>query len=491
MGNIEIKIAYGKVSANVSRLFHDKAGIFCDGSNYVSFRGSVNETFKGLSNNGKIESISLFTSCANDSHHNRVSDDMALFQRIWNNQAAGLTVTSLPEDIKTKIKSYGRDVDWETLVDEISTDLDKIQSLSADPKGGRLPRPHQVTALQNWINNNHRGVLEHATGSGKTFTSLCAIRYAISKRKSVIILVPSTELLAQWNAEVRNTLLDLQPNILLCGDGHTWWKKPGLLHFMTSPFTSAPKITISTMDTAVTEDFMCEVNQGDHLFVVSDEVHRMGTPRRRHFFSLNAGFRLGVSATPRRYGDEFGTQAILKYFGGILTPVYSLQDAIRDQVLTPYFYSPQVISLNEEEQAAWIELSKKIRNRFLMLGVSETNTTNDERLKKLLLQRSRLIKKAKGKEQLALKILSDRYHSGQKWIVYCEDKSQLFAVRDLLMAKVPHIDILEYYSDMPGDKTQTLKFFSEYGGVIVSIRCLDEGVDIPATTHALILASSK
>lgn len=44
---------------------------------------------------------------------------------------------------------------------------------------------------------------------------------------------------------------------------------------------------------------------------------------------------------------------------------------------------------------------------------------------------------------------------------------------------------------MRGDRDTTLEYFAANGGVLVSIKCLDEGVDIPATTHALILASSQ
>ena len=53
------------------------------------------------------------------------------------------------------------------------------------------------------------------------------------------------------------------------------------------------------------------------------------------------------------------------------------------------------------------------------------------------------------------------------------------------------LDAYEYYADMPGDRDVTLKYFESHGGILVSIRCLDEGVDIPSTTHALIIASSK
>jgi hypothetical protein len=44
---------------------------------------------------------------------------------------------------------------------------------------------------------------------------------------------------------------------------------------------------------------------------------------------------------------------------------------------------------------------------------------------------------------------------------------------------------------MAGARESTLQHFDANGGVLVSIRCLDEGVDIPSVTHALILASSQ
>ena len=53
------------------------------------------------------------------------------------------------------------------------------------------------------------------------------------------------------------------------------------------------------------------------------------------------------------------------------------------------------------------------------------------------------------------------------------------------------ITILKYFDAMAGDKKETLEYFSEKGGILLAIKCLDEGIDIPSATHALILASSQ
>ena len=73
--------------------------------------------------------------------------------------------------------------------------------------------------------------------------------------------------------------------------------------------------------------------------------------------------------------------------------------------------------------------------------------------------------------------------------MYCDNQTQLRSVLELLLKM--GVDAYEYHSEMLGDRNETLDYFASFGGVLVSIRCLDEGIDIPSTTHALILASSK
>lgn len=488
---LEIKIAYGTKEPNIKRLFHDKVGLFQDSDgSFVMFRGSLNETFKGLSNDGNFESIDVFTNWQNKEDNNRIISAQSYFDKIWNNTIPNLTVTSIPQEIKSIISKHTPASSWETLIDEIEVIIDKAKSWKAEAKGGRTPRRHQTTALDNWVNNNHKGILEHATGSGKTYTCLCAIRRAICEKKTILILVPSADLLTQWYDEVKYTFKDLEKRILLCGDGNSQWRKNDLLNFMTSPVDDVAKITIASMDTASMNDFISNVNQGNHLFIVADEVHRLGSPRRRKILTLDCGYRLGVSATPRRYGDPTGTKAIFDYFGGVIPPVFSLEDAIKAGVLTPYFYSPRVVSLTPNEQSEWNKVSKKIRERFARLD-ENSSYQSDSFLQSLLIKRSRIIKKAENKIDLVLDILKQKYKRNDRWIVYCEDINQLNQVVNTLSLHAPEVDTMEYFANMDGDREATLDLFTKEGGVVVSIKCLDEGVDIPATTHAIILASSK
>ena len=77
-----------------------------------------------------------------------------------------------------------------------------IDGMRKKGENRRRAKPHQIKVLDNWYNNGRRGIFEMATGSGKTFTSLCAIRDSLSKNEIPLIIVPSSILLNQWKDEV-------------------------------------------------------------------------------------------------------------------------------------------------------------------------------------------------------------------------------------------------------------------------------------------------
>ena len=134
-------------------------------------------------------------------------------------------------------------------------------------------------------------------------------------RKSHLILVPSELLLEQWREEISTTLADQQPQLLLCGGGHLRWRNESLLGPWSRTGTR-PRIILATMQTAASDEFRAMIRQGKHLFMVADEVHRLGSVEHLKLLDLETGPRLGLSATPRRAGDPSGTRAIFEYFNG-------------------------------------------------------------------------------------------------------------------------------------------------------------------------------
>lgn len=495
-GVLEIRLVIArdghKNDPNLERLYHDKAGVFKDSEgNTVSFRGSINETFKGLSDNGNIESADVFQSWDGGKDAQRAKDIEDGFDLVWSGGYDVLEIHELPEEASKFIKDKASDYHWDELMDEVEVIVNKAEKWKPNKTNDIIKlKDHQVEALESWEENGYHAVYEGCTGCGKTVIAISAIRHELDRGKKVLVLVPSKELLSNWNNEIRRILSDEDVSVFLCGDGNNTWKDNGNLAMWTSPNSTSKNVVIAIMNTAAKDEFVRSVNGGDHLFVVADEVHRMGSPSHRKTMVIKNGSTFGLSATPKRYGDPEGTQAIIEYFGALLKPPYTLKRALDEKVLTPYFYYPKTVELTPDEQEEWDELTKQIQKRYAASNSGEkTDKSDDPFLQLMMIKRARILKKASNKVDVAISILRENYKSGQKWLVYCEDKTQLDQV--LSRIREEDIDAFAYYADMPGDRQNALNYFAVNGGVIVSIKCLDEGVDIPSTTHAIILASSK
>jgi superfamily II DNA or RNA helicase len=495
IGALDIRIAWVGDSATgrSKRLFHDKVGIFTDAQgNSIAFKGSMNETWPGLALDGNLESVDVFVTWAGVGESARVKDEESYFHRLWENEFPGVVTIALPEVTRSEL-IRAADLDhWPELVDDICIEIQAAQSWAPVPKtNARTPRAHQVAALEAWKQQGRRGIFEHATGSGKTFTALCAIKDAFTRNEVVLVLVPSDLLLKQWSLELRSTFGDQELQLLVCGGGRAEWRQAGQLRSWVRQPTNKPRVILASLQTASSEEFIQACRGGPHLFFVADEVHRLGAANAQRVFGIQSGPRLGLSATPRRAGDPAGTAAIFDYFEGVVPPPFTLFDAIESGTLTPYAYHVHRVSLESDEQEGWGKLTAEIQ-RLYARSKSPSNPNPDiaDRVKHLLIRRARIVKSASQKVPEAVNIVMAHYNRGEHWIVYCDDQTQLGEVRDGLR-NAGCRDVLEYHTGMAGDAAQTLTLFENSGGVIVSIRCLDEGVDIPAVSHALILASSK
>jgi len=494
MGVIDVRIAFMKKTSEHRRLFHDKLGLFYDGFEHVvSFKGSMNETWAGLSADGNLESVDVFLSWEHSREASRVKENQIYFDRLWEGkvEAEGVIVKPFPEIARSELLNASDAKKWPDLVDEICREIEAAEKFETKrATTGKVLRPHQSGALTGWEAQGRRGILEHATGSGKTFTAIAAMRDAFRRQEVPLIVVPSELLLDQWHDEILENLQDVAPHILRCGAGHSKWRDDGLIGPWTRAGSDKPRLVLSTMQTAAMPEFRAAVRQGAHLFLVADEVHRLGSPNHQQLLALDTGPRLGLSATPRRAGDPLGTEQILTYFNGIVPPPFTLQDAIKSGALTPYFYHVHTVTLTDTEQQAWDEVTKRIKRLSAQnASAKEPDPGADFQVKKMLIERARILKQAEGKAGAASAILAANFQRGDRWIVYCDDLAQLNAVRATLARA--GLESTEYHSAMTGDKEQTIRLFEVNGGIVASIRCLDEGVDIPSVTHALILASSK
>lgn len=475
-GCLEIKLAERKDRRGI---YHEKIGIFSDQlGNEVSFKGSTNETWSGWHRSGNFESIEVFCSWRGGLEAKRVEKHSAHFDRLWSQHDPDIEVSPVPATVTEYIKRFAA-----AKLDQLVT-----EGHQRWPQR-RSPLEHQANAIEAWKARGRRGIFEHATGSGKTFTAIVAIREHLAAGNPAIVLVPSKLLLEQWAQELRDEIPDAV--MLLAGAGHDRWKGSSRVRSMTDPDpTLGPRIVLAMMPTASMDKFRSGVQQGEHLLVVADEVHQIGSPQNSKFLQVDAGARLGLSATPQRYGDPEGTSKIFAYFGPIVPPPITLADAVAAGRLVPYEYHPHPIHLSATEAEEWVAQTKAIQQEIARQKADETGRRPlSERAKMMLIKRARIAKKATAKVRLAVDVLAKNYAPGQSWLVYCEDGGQLTDV--LIALRECGLSPIEYHSNMAGDRDATMDWYRSYGGILASIRCLDEGVDIPAVSHALILASSQ
>lgn len=489
-GVVEFKIAIlrPKPGAAATRIFHDKLGILRDAhGNALIFKGSMNETWSGLAADGNLESVDVACSWLKGRDEERVAGETAYFADLWANTYPGLDVRPFPETAREALVSAADD-DWENTVERLLAERAKAAPAPEEPptdSKGRSLKPHQAAGLAAWRANDRRGILAFATGAGKTFTALDAIRESLTKHEEVpVVVVPDTTLFAQWHEELLAAVAPLGARTLRVGAGFDSWR--GVLRDWTT-VGDGRRLVLATVQTARTEPFLSGLARGEHLFLVADEVHRLGSPGNRALLDQSLfGARLGLSATPEWAGDDTRTAAILAYFGGVLEPRYTLADAVRDGVLTRYFYRPHTVPLADDEASEWRRLARKIAQLRAQLG---DNADGDTRLERLLFDRARIVKQAAAKVGLAVHVVTTTYERGQRWIIYCDEQGQL---GDIVAALgTAGYTAMPFHAAMQGDRAETLRWLARHGGIVVAIKCLDEGVDIPSVTHALILASSK
>jgi len=487
-GVIDLKIAVmsSEVDADTVKLFHDKLGILEDGEgDLVTFRGSMNETQAGVSEDGNLESVDVFVSWADDRESQRIRDHRAFFSSLWRGYWPRTRVLNLPQAVKENLIREASDAPLDVVIGaaEQATTRGKTES-----RFNVKPFPHQVAALDSWENSGRVGIVKHATGSGKTITALLGVRECVARGEKALVLVPSVLLLKQWRDEIQKFFSDEKVKLLCCGGGHSSWSEPGVLAGLTNRHAQ-PSIVLATLDTAQSPVFRKRVRWGSHLAVFVDEVHRIGAPTYRKILESVGGPRMGLSATPERAGDLDGTRWLFEQFGDVLDPEYGIYDAISDGRLTPYYYHPYLVSLSDDEQADYDELTKRIRIIRAQMG-EDSGDDLSGKFRNLLIRRASVVKAASQKVGAAVDIVSKAYKPGSRWLVYCENvehvKEVTAAIRGAVDARV-----MEYHYCMEGDAETTLRVFSSESGIVVAVKCLDEGVDIPAADNALILASSQ
>lgn len=529
---IKIQIIKPKTTTGIA---HTKRGVFSDGDVNMSFTGSANFTLGGLINNREEINISFSTS-PDILIRKRISNLLSRFDLLMDGDDKTVEYLS-SEDLVDAISQRYQGQEIEELI-EVEKQLKRFKlekcSVSEDSSFeynapsfpySSGPRTYQQEAFDRWLANRQKGLFAMATGTGKTITSLnCLLE--IYKRKhyyKAIILVPTTTLVAQWESECRRFHFT---NIVKVYSKNPNWKDDidriafnERYHLEDGKESSYIIITTYASFARQKTFLMLNSFAPQKLLFIADECHNMGSPSiLKNLNKIAYGRRIGLSATPSRKYDLETNNLIYKFFNSEegFTYEYSMGEAIQNGVLCKYLYYPHLIELTETEMKVYSEISEKISKYYnYSTGCFDGS---DEILKRLLLARKRIIHKAHNKLPKFKEIISSRlaergdlkytliyvpegsnpdYLSGNDFYDKC-DTIEDDVVSDKLIDEYTkavfdldeNITVRKFISGQSDREEILSKFSSGKIQVLTSMKCLDEGVDVPRSELAIFCAST-
>jgi superfamily II DNA or RNA helicase len=434
--------------------FHDKFGTFSDGADAVAFRGSPNDSERAFRN---YESISAYYSWVDEREAQRVRDEQTRFELLWDNKDPNLRTYELPDAFKRN--------------------LIEITKRTARPYArGGVAAPddqwrHQTEALAAFI-SARRGVLEMATGTGKTRTAI-SILLELHERglvQGAVISAFGTDLLDQWYKElVRRTPFAIYRDY----DG-----RRESLSFLNAPTHAILLMSRQNLGSVLPK--MGKTAKASTL-LVCDEVHGMGSAGVTTALSGKLDdfvFRLGLSATPERAYDDAGNDFIEKEIGPVIFR-FTLEQAIQRGILCEFDYVELEYAYSDEDRAS---VRQALRRHHGSARSSEPRP-----IEQLFQELARIRKLSVEKIAPFRRFVGDHPDVLNRCLIFVETAEYGALVQDVLMAAGSNYHT--YYGD--DDRTNLTRFASGELDCLVTCKRISEGIDISSVGAIALFATAR
>ena len=331
------------------------------------------------------------------------------------------------------------------------------------------PYPHQRLALAAWLAAGRQGVIVLPTGAGKTYLAQLAVQ---DTQQSTLIVVPTLDLMHQWYAHLVAAFPDA-PVGLLGGGSH-----------------DRTPLLVATYDSAAIQ---ADALGNRYALLVFDECHHLpGAFTRVIAESSLAPYRLGLTATPER---SDGTHADLATLIG--PEVYRTSvAALSGTVLAPHRVVRLTVTLSPRERQRYDALLET-RDGFLQQCNIRLGSVAGWQAFVRASARSRAGRRAMLAHRAAralafgtagkLRVLADllAQHHPARTLIFTEDNVLVYRIsRALLMPAITHHTPVK-------ERHDTLQRFrtGDYP-VVVTSRVLNEGVDVPEASIAIVLSGT-
>lgn len=431
--------------------FHDKFGIFYGNEENLSFNGSVNDSKKGTRN---YESIKVFSTWKGLGDF--VKEDINRFERIWENKDENIKIYNIPEAIKQDIFT-----------------LRTSERPYKKTKEKKLENKwiHQEEAIRKFLSVGN-GILEMATGTGKTRTSLNIVNILRNNNsiKSAVITVDGTDLLEQWSKEI-TTWTDFSIY-------KQFSRYKELSSFLLNPENGFLLISRQFLVEFINH-FSKEILES--TIIICDEVHGFGAPMLVRDLSGKIRpfeYRLGLSATPERAYDEAGNKFIENEIGEKIFE-FSLEDAIKRGILCEFSYTPLSFELNDSDR-------KKIRN-LIVTHKAKKNAGEYVIDEKLFRDIAQVKKVSKEKLPVFHSYIASNRSILDRSLIFVATKEFGEAVQELLIRYEPNYHT--YYGE--DERNNLLRFSAGELNCLITSKRISEGIDIRSVNNIILFAADK
>ena len=502
-------------------MYHRKVWLFRSAEQCVAVHGSGNATERGLLVNGEQMSVDRTWKDGE-----RSSERVSLFRQQWlerweNRNPKSLTVQV--EQALDLLRRHARLIPptasdfWDAWTQDHENGLEPTlpPGYETAPTVRRLRIPdglmwregrfaHQGAAVDAVVDNGG-GILSIATGGGKTKTALIAcaeIQNSLQRHLCVVVLVPSLPLANQWASDIEDFGID---PVNLTGQTAPHTRREELQRLSIAFGTTEPRTEVLVVTNALfgadsaERDWLETLSEAVDLILVADEVHHLGARTFINNLPEFFGYRIGLSATPIRQYDPDGTDQLFEFFGGPPVFEFSLKDAIDAGCLVPYRYYIHQVQFSQDEMDLYEDLTEQLVRAGFRVDDNGVTVGLSRRVERLLQRRRALVEQADSKIDSLQEALSQSDpQSISKTLIYAsakptaEGKTRQITVVNRLLQNL-HINSHQYTGEetRSAQSTSFLEKF-EYGDyqVLTAMRVLDEGVDIPETDTAFLLASS-
>ena len=501
-------------------IYHKKQWLLRKGKHWIAVHGSGNATSRGLLVNGEQMTVDRAW-CDGPAANQRVLKLVEQWLRQWKGEhPRSLTLTA-----SEGLRFAGRGSDpgrpptdrdfWEAWRRDHAAGLEpelpigaphsryKLLAVPPDLEWRKGRYAHQGEAVNAFLQAQGRGVLAIATGGGKTRTALIAAVEAQQQHPGpmlVIVLVPSRPLMRQWADDVRD--FGIYPVLPSTARGPERRKQLQEIEAALGVGVPRTEVIVLTNSLFAQDDgikgLLSRLPSETRVFLIGDEMHNLGAPRVFQALPDRADLRVGLSATPIRQYDPDGTDKLFGYFG---KPVFEfgLADAIRSGCLTPYEYLLHEAPMSERELDKWTELSEELRKAGFTFDDDGRTIVPTARGERLLRERRAVLEQASAKVGLLRDLLLGMGPSRiARCLIYTSAKGsvlgqsrQIEQVNKALQSLGINYHQFTSAETAHRDAEGWLKAFGrgDYQ-VLTAMKVLDEGIDIPQTDTAFLLASS-